>query len=212
MEESSPRILNPWFSMWTKPCETIQQIIDTNPDRLVLVLAAIAGFSRVLNRASLKNGGDEFAWPTIFFIAAIAGPIFGIIFIYLYSAAIYLTGGWIGGQASGQHLRAAIAWSSVPLIWELLLWPPQLLLFGQELFTTEKPIIAASQPLQALYVGSQVLRDIIGAWAVILFLKSLRQVQEFSGWKVLGNLLLAGLILFVPIVLFLLVVMEIFRI
>ena len=36
--ETTP--LNPWFSMWWHPRRTIRQIVATDPDRLVLLLAA----------------------------------------------------------------------------------------------------------------------------------------------------------------------------
>jgi Yip1-like protein len=47
-------------------------------------------------------------------IAAIAGPIAGIIALYIGSALIRWTGHWIGGKASARTIRAAMAWSTVP--------------------------------------------------------------------------------------------------
>jgi hypothetical protein len=69
MESINKQTLNPWVSMWTKPRITIHQIVDTNPERLVLVLAAISGFSHVLDRASMKSPGDRFEWPIIIVLA-----------------------------------------------------------------------------------------------------------------------------------------------
>ncbi len=82
MEGNHERILNPWIFIWTKPRATIQQIVDTNPGKLVVLLAAIDGFSGVLNNASLRNLGDKYDWPIIFAIAAVAGAIGGIIGLY----------------------------------------------------------------------------------------------------------------------------------
>ena len=55
--------LNPWLSIWTKPRATIQQIIDTNPKRFVLLISAIAGISNTLDRASMKSIGDSVELP-----------------------------------------------------------------------------------------------------------------------------------------------------
>jgi len=54
MNDSSNRILNPWFSVWTKPRATIQQIVDSNSNRFILLLAAISGVFHVLNRTMEK--------------------------------------------------------------------------------------------------------------------------------------------------------------
>ncbi len=208
MENINNQILNPWVSMWTKPRATIQQIVDTDPERLVLVLAAIAGFSQALARANISMG-DTFEWPTIFpifLILAIAGPISGLIVLYVGSALIRWTGNWMGGNASSQNIRAAIAWSSVPIIWALILWIPALVLFGQELFTTETPIIDATPSLTFIFVGFGAIEITVEIWAIVVFLKCLGQVQGFSAWKALGNVFLAGLVFIIPIVLVFLVV------
>lgn len=200
MESIKKQTINPWVTMWTKPRATIQQIVDTNPERLVLVLAAIAGFSKALDRASMRSMGDKLEWPIIFLIAAIAGPIGGIISLYIGSALIRWTGNWIGGKSTSENIRAAIAWSSVPTIWALVLWIPELVLFGQELFTTETPNIDANVSLALVLFGFAAIEITIGVWAFIVLLKCLGQVQGFSAWKALGNLILSVLVFFVPIV------------
>ncbi len=185
--------------MWTKPRATIQQIVDSNPGRLVLILAAISGFSQALDRASMKSFGDRWEWLVIFLLSAIIGPIVGIISLYVGSALIRWTGTWVGGNASSQNIRAAWAWSSVPIIWALILWIPELALFGQELFTSEAPIIAAAPPLAWLRVGFSVIEMSIGIWAFVVFLKCLGQVQGFSAWKALGNVAFAVIVVVIAI-------------
>ncbi len=192
---------NPWFSMWTQPRATMQQIIDNNPQRLVLLLAAVSGFAEALNRASMKNLGDKLEWPYIVIAAAVLGPIAGIIGLYLGGALIRWVGSWLGGEASAQQIRAAIAWASVLTIWGLLLWLPELVLFGQDLFTTATPRIDANPLLVVALLGFSVVEIILGVWALVVFLKCLGQVQGFSAWKALGNLVLAFLVIMVPIML-----------
>jgi hypothetical protein len=192
--------LNPWITIWNKPRATIQQIVDTNPKHLVLVLAAISGFSETLDRACTRSTGDHLAWPIIILIAAIIGPIGGIITLYIGGALIRWTGSWIGGNASSQNVRAALAWSSVPIIWDLLLWIPELILFGQELFTSETPIIDASLSLTLIFLGFGTIEITIGTWTIVVFLKCLGQAQGFSAWKALGNVILTLLVIIVPIV------------
>ncbi len=197
--ERNKHTLNPWISMWTKPRSTIQQIVDANPEHLVWRLAAILGFSDVLDIAVTISMGDNLGWPTIFLIAVIAGPILGVIYLYIGSALICWTGHWIGGKASSQNIRAAFVWSGVPIIWSLILWIPQLALLGQELFTTETPIIDATPLLAYILLGFVAIETIIAIWAIVVFLKCLGQVQGFSAWKALGNGVLATLVIILPI-------------
>ena len=199
MESIEEQILNPWVSMWTKPRATIQQIVDTNPQRLVLLLAAAAGFGQALDRASINSIGDRLDWPIIFIVAAVGGPIAGVIGLYIGGALIHWTGTWIGGKTSAENIRAAIAWSSVPMLWALLLWIPELALFGQELFTAETPVIDADTTLNSAFLAFGAVEVTIGMWTLIVYLKCLGQVQGFSAWKALGNSILAGLVIIVPI-------------
>lgn len=126
---SSPadHALNPWVSIWTKPRATIQQIVDTDPKRLVIVLACLGGFAHFLDRASQKAMGDNLDWHIIFIIAALAGPVLGVISLYLFSALLQWTGGWIGGHATFRDLQADFAWSTVPKIWASYSGYPRLL-------------------------------------------------------------------------------------
>ena len=79
MESKNRQTLNPWVSIWTKPRATIQQIVDTDPKHLVLVLVAIAGFAHALDRAGMSGSGDRFEWPMIILVAAIIGSIMGMV-------------------------------------------------------------------------------------------------------------------------------------
>ncbi len=199
MDTRDEQTLNPWISMWVEPRETIQQIISSNPTRTVLLLAALSGFGSALDKASIKSMGDTFELPIIFSIAAIAGPIGGILSLYLGGALVRWTGTWIGGVASSQNIRAALAWSSVPLIWALLIWIPELALIGDELFTSETPRMDASDTLLLAFLGLSLIELVIAIWTLVVLLKSLGQVQGFSAWRALGNLLLSVLVIAVPI-------------
>ncbi len=198
METDDYRPLTPWTSIWTRPRETIREIVFSNPTRSVLLLTALAGFSTALDNASIASMGDTLDLVMIFGIVAIVGPIGGIIGLYIGAALLRWMGMWIGGAASSMDIRAAMAWSNVPIIWALLLWIPKFFLFGRELFTSDTPKIDASERLIYSFLGFGVIEVLVSIWAFIIFLKCLGEVQGFSAWKALGNTLLAGL---APIVL-----------
>ncbi len=199
MLDESPQTMNPWLSIWTRPRQTIRWIVNTDPHRSVLLLAALAGIAQALDRASSRNLGDRISLPTILGLAVLLGPIGGIIGLYLGGFLLRWTGRWIGGRASPPEIRAAIAWSSVPAIVALPLWVPELALFGQELFTSETPTIDENPPLAAALLGFSVVEFCLAVWSFILLLKCVGEVQGFSAWKALGNVLLAALVIVLPI-------------
>jgi hypothetical protein len=194
-------LTRPWFSIWRHPRATIQRIVDTNPKRLVLLWAAIGGLVGTLNRASGRSTGDTLELPVILLIAVVAGPIFGILSLFVSGALLRWTGRWIGGAASQEQIRAAIAWGLVPFLWVSLMWIPELLFFGKEMFTTETPRMNAAPTLAFVLLGMVIVEFVGVVWTFVVHLKCLGQVQGFSAWRALGNLLLAGVVLVVPLLL-----------
>ncbi len=194
---------NPLFSMWIRPRATIQYIIESNPEHLVLVLTALWGFSSVLSQASSGSWGDTMDLPQILVISAVVGPICGILGLYLAAEAIRLSGNRLGGKASSEHIRAATIWSQIPVIWGLLLWIPLLAIFDETIFvsdTSEARVRLESNPILIIvFFGIGLIKIATEIWAFVIFFKSLGQVQHFSAWKAVGNTLLASLILLLPI-------------
>jgi len=184
--------------MWTQPRATIQQIIEENPERHVLLLAALAGLTRTLDRAIEKNVGDNISFPLLLFLLVFLGPISGIVILYVSSTLIQWTGRWLNGDAPVQHIRAAIAWGNLPGVWGLLLWIPLLAFLGPELFSSEMSSLEDSLFLALMAAIIGFLQIIITIWSFVVLLKSLAQVQGFSAWGALSNLILAGVVLLVP--------------
>ncbi|WLE96897.1 MAG: Yip1 family protein [Candidatus Electrothrix communis] len=180
MEDTSKQHLNPWFSMWTQPRATIQQIIDDDPEHMVLLLAALAGFVQALEMTTV-NTGSSYDWLFRLLLIVIAGPIGGIIWLYINSALIHWTGEGSGGQASTEDIRAAIAWAFIPILWTSLFLQPLLALFGGQQPSPE------GNPSTPILVGLGLIQNIAEVWAFVVFLKSLAQVQRFSVWDALCN-------------------------
>jgi hypothetical protein len=191
METTAPKNSNPWFSIWTEPRATMRKVLDTDPEYLVFMLGILLGVSDCIDRAYSKNSGDMFTIPAIFALCAIMGPIGGLTLLYGLSALLKWSGKLLGGHGSHSHIRAAFAWSSVPLIWGLLLWIPGLALFGEELFTKETPRIDSSDILAVAYACWSGLQVVLFFWGFIVFLKCLAEAQRFSAWRALLNVLLS---------------------
>ncbi len=181
--------LNPWFSILYKPRKTIQQIIDNDPRKYILLLAAIHGTVNIAARqfpVSLLNDAspDLSALYKYSLIVFLSGPIGGIIVLYLFSFLIRISGILLKGQGTPQTIRAAIAWSSVPYIWAGLLYPITFFIWRK----FHLPI-----------VHSIIIYTIL-PYGIIICSKSIAQVQKFkSAWLGFLNIVSIPIILLILI-------------
>ena len=189
-EHYTPPELNPWVSIWTQPRATIQQIVDSDPEQSVLILAGISGFASTLDSVRDTGLGDGIPWFYIVLICALIGSLLGIAGLYVFSFLLHWTGKWLDGRASQPFIRAAGAWAQVPIIWGLLLWVPLIALFGQDLFRSGS-FGLESNPFYPYYGPILAPLAVLGVWSFVLSLHCLAQVQGFSAWKALGNNFLA---------------------
>ncbi len=191
--------LNPWLSMWVKPRATIQQVIETDPTRWVLLLVALNGVFDVFDRAMAKNMGNQLDWTSILLLAIITGPLFGVIGLYLFGWLIGWTGRWIGGKGTHENIRAAIAWATIPTIWALALWTPMLGIFGQDMFVSPTNLSSNDPNLLYNFWIFGIVLFFAEITSFIILFQALGQVQGFSAWRAFGNVVLAGLIAFIPL-------------
>ena len=198
--QSSPQTVSPWLAIWTKPRETIRRIVDDDPSHQVVLLAVLAGIGQALDRAASRSTGDTLSLPVILAICAVAGPLGGLVSLYISGALLHWTGRkFFGGQASSEEVRAAVAWSLVPRIFSSALWIPELALFGTEMFTSATPRIDSNLLLAVLLLGVAGIKAILLIWYVVVFFKCVGEVHRFSAWKALASLSMSALILFVPV-------------
>lgn len=192
---------SPWISMWTNPRRTIREIVDRDPKRHVLVLAAVAGIGKALNDAAQESTGDGFSFLSVLLIVVVVGAIGGMFSLYISGALLKWTGNWLGGYGDLSEIRAAIAWSGITDIWMMALWIPRLVLFGDEMFRSETPRMDASLYLTTAFWTVTVIQIILKVWSMIVYCKCLGEVQGFSAWKALENTLLPVLVILGPILL-----------
>lgn len=197
--ETRPRTLSPCLTIWTRPRETIRRVVDSDPEHQVIILAMLSGFAQALTQASARDVGDTLSLPVTLVVCAVAGSIGGIILLYVSGALLRWAGSWLGGQASSVEVRAAIAWSSVPSIWALILWIPKLALSGRDLFTSAMPRIQANLFLALVLFGFTIVEVMIAVWAFVVLLKCLSEVHRFSAWRALAASFLSGLMMGVPV-------------
>ena len=127
--------MNPWFSVWTKPRQTIRQIVETNPRQSVLLLAVTTGSLELLFQVLLRYDRQV---PILFAVltALVVGALIGFGNLYLTGWLYGRIGVSFHGQGSGLQLRAAIAWAELPKLTLFVLWMIFLVVTKGELLNT----------------------------------------------------------------------------
>jgi hypothetical protein len=199
MANDVPDSMTPFLSIWTQPRATIRRIVDSDPTRNVLALAAIgpAMSSLVSQWSAAMNGSanQSVLWPLFvaFNVAFQAG--LGILFLYLSSVVFKWSGSLLGGVASRVEVRAALAWSQVPTIAiEIVLL---LALFAG--VPIPKMLPGQLPQIDPAFYKVMVVVGVLGIWGLFINLKCLGEVHRFSAWRAFGAIL-------IPLLLILLVV------
>jgi hypothetical protein len=186
---------NPWLSIWLRPRETIRSIVDTNPAYNLYLLCALYGFPMAMSFAQNFSLTSLFPlWVTLL-AALILCPFLGFVGISISTWLLHFTGKWIGGSGNFQTIRAAVAWSNVPNIVTVVTWLLLVGVFKDKVFCREFSEMS--------FVGYQagviflifLVQSIISIWGFILLLHSLGEVQGFSAWRALLNVIIPFVIL-----------------
>ncbi|QDU94367.1 Yip1 family protein [Lignipirellula cremea] len=198
--EHSEQELKPFRTIWTRPRETVRRIIAVNPELHVVLLACLAGIGETLDRASMRNLGDKMPLAAILGVALVFGPLGGLLSLWVGSHLIRLSGNWMGGAGNRESIKTAIAWASVPAVFALPLWIPAIAFFGSDMFTAATPRLDAQPVLWIPFVAIALVEIVLGVWGFVLLCNTIAEVQGFhSAWAGLGNLILAGALFFVPL-------------
>jgi hypothetical protein len=191
--------INPWTGMWVRPRETIRAIIQTNPGYKYPLLCFIYGFPMALQIAQNLSLGNSYSVAGIVAVAAIIAIILGAVMINIATALFTWTGKWIGGVGTYQQIRAAVAWSNMPSVVNIAIWAVNIATFGVRIFKSDF--------VESTFVGNElsiifltaVVQLFVAIWAFIITLKALGEVQGFSAWKALLNILIPIFVIFIGV-------------
>ncbi len=184
------------FSIWSRPRETIRRIVAVNPRYGVVLLAALSGSSTTLMR---WPGLDEasLGLMALLVLACTLGPLMGIAFLWIGAWIVRGVGrAMMGGQATPEEMRAALAWANVPQVAAL---PVALIM---TVLAAPTVSLGPSVALGALAVLLGLASLVLGIWGLVIACNTVAEVQGYpSAWKGLGNLLLPmGIVVLIGIV------------
>ncbi len=179
---------NPWLSICTKPRRTIRLLVNYNVNYRFIAMCAILGSLLAAFPFSLPPFSFYFFMVLLVFPSYIVLGIIATYLLYhLFSASVFFCGKLIKGAGTFKKIRAAIYWTSVPTIGSLIISTAIVFIHarGQHpLFPQDFFFLKYTLPFAIFFV----------IWVFIIRVQAIGEVQKFSAWMALLNLLLS----FVP--------------
>jgi hypothetical protein len=182
--------INPWLSMWTKPRETIRWIVKTNPNMHIWWLAGFYGLPLLLRFAQGLSLGQDLSIFLILIVSVIFAAPVGMLGFVVMSALVYWMGKWLGGAGNYASIRAAIAWSKMPNVVVSFLWLILMGLFGAQVFFETFPLSPFTGASYVIFSAVTLIHTVLIVWSFVLLFRALAEVQKYSVWKAIINVVL----------------------
>jgi hypothetical protein len=178
---------NPFITLVSRPRETLQWIIGTNPQLHVVKIIIVGGVIGGLESAFDKSDNGFGGGLSIGILLGVpVSVLFSILGLYLMGWLTRVAGGWLGGTGSSERCRAALAWGQVPsLACSVAILPIVILLWFVSIPQTPRLIIA---------LGLSLLQLAIGIYAIVIISIGLGVAHRFNAWMGFATSLIAGAI------------------
>ncbi len=183
----------PFITIWTQPRATIRRIVDTDPTRHVIVLAAVGPGINALagqwSKALNNNANLSVLWPLWVAGVVVFQAALGVVLLYVTGALFRWSGSLLGGVASAVEVRAALAWSQVPAI------VAEIILLVTVLMGVPLPVPTPGQlpHVDPAFYKILLVEAIFGLWGLVIALKCIGEVHRFSAWRALVTILIPPL-------------------
>ena len=180
-----------------KPRSTIREIPSSH--RAVIALVFTAFISSALgdfNVEGVRQAAMSIG-PALTILAGIgiclALGILAVGFFYLFAWVATIAGAWLEGNGPPDRVRTALAWGFAPMILGMLYRIPAAIFWPRAVQTFHDKHISftavTAPPYQMAIIA--ILNLIFLAWYLTVASQTLAEVQGFSSWRGLANLLLA---------------------
>jgi len=185
---------NHWLSMWGSPRATVREIANSNPRYGVFYLVAVFMLQNLFFYAHWWSLGINTSTFSVILAAVILSPFLGMAWVYFAGWIFYFTGRWLNGKAPAPSLRAALAWSKIPVIFNLLMWIILLILHPKTAF------VLKNEGSSIIWIN--FVNFATGIWSFLLLVQSIREIQHFSIGRSIINIVMGWVIYFLFIMIF----------
>jgi hypothetical protein len=182
--------MHPWRDIWTKPRVTIQTLVAKDPSYGFKGLSWIYGITIALSFSKMFSLVTLYPLWAILLGSLLLGIVFGLLSITITAYTLQWCGRLIGGKASFKQIRCVVAWSNVPVVINILVWLLLIGVFKERAFYSDFPPEVTLANKTGLFLLVMLGQWIAAIWSFIILMQGLRQVQGFSIWKGLLNIII----------------------
>lgn len=186
------------------PATSFKYIFENQRTKSVFIFfvlgGVVSGIDRFLRRETLD---DPYNYAH-FAIAILVGGGLGWISYYLLAYFLGIAGNLMKGKATDREYRTVVAWSLVPSILSLLVIIPQFILYGagSNRFSFETYFYTENLLLSTFIL----IKAILGIWSIVILVKGVAYIQQFSIGKAILNIFIPFLVVAAIVMAFVLIV------
>lgn len=193
MEERS--VINPWLKVFTSPREVAREYSLARPDYGFVCISAIYGLLTLFQCLQNISAGTHYPlWIIMAFSIIFAIPA-GYIALSISAWLLLWTGKLLGGKGNFSTIRSALAWSKIPEMVGILGWILLMMVYGANVFIPAFIQKTYNFNYFTLPTGVIIFQIVFSIWGFIVFLQLLAEVQGFSAWLALINVILKAIVL-----------------
>ncbi len=199
-DEATTPPTRPLYDVWLKPRRVFREMAAEPITHVDYLLGAAQGVVSWLALSRAQSAGADTGVAQILGKAFIAGPIAGVLGLYLMTAVYTRLGRRAGGKATRNQVFHVLAYSGVPMVLSLGIWLVAALLAGEATFV-EAPR-GDLETFVALLLRVQFLSHVLLiGWSLLLQVMGYSEVQRLGlrrafGIWIVGQLLVMLMILF----------------
>ena len=201
MSDQTPtETIHPLVDVWLRPRRVFRELGDAPVGVVDYLLAAAQGVLGSLALSQALSAGLTESAEWIIAKALLAGPVGGVLGIFLMAALYRKLSPLAGGRSSRNQVIHVLAYGTVPMAVSLGLWLLTALLAGNLAFVDTPP--ADLEPFLALVLHAHWAANLLlFLWSVILQVMGFSEVEGIETRRAFGILVLGQLILIVVSVL-----------
>ena len=174
-------------------------LVESGYNKHVFLILILMGISVMFSNAMTRNIGDTFGPFGYKIYIIILGPIFGIVWAYLLSWLISVTGKWMKGHAKTKDIVSVFSIACIPNCLMLIIHLLFLIIFGTSIFHKSFNVLNYSTISIIIYYVSISLTLITLTLYIYLFVIGISVLQGFSVIKSILNIFFAAFLFVLPI-------------
>lgn len=174
------------FKVLSAPRQTMRLVKKFNSN--LVFFSFIVGFISIISAFTQYTFIDFLNRAVLVALSFILAIPVGYILLCIIAFFTFITGKILNGKADFVQIRCALAYSRMPLVVNVVIWIIQLIVFYPILFSQQFFDLVYSNQ-SAILVASSYVQYIFNIYAFILLLHTLGEVQKFSAWMSLWNMI-----------------------